>query len=117
MESFASLTARIATFALFFAIPAAAQSTSPEIDELHHRVAVIRSQLPQITALADKYVKFLGREGSGRFLISRRIDPAFLLEFLGRAGGPPDTQDADNTGASGLAILPVRHWAGNGLGI
>ena len=117
MKFLASLTARLAPIALCFATPILAQSQSPEIDELHRRVAVIRSQLPQIAALADKYAKFLGRDGSGRFLISRRIDPAFFLEFLTRAGGPPDTQDADNPAIPGLALLPVRHWAGNGLGL
>lgn len=117
MKSFASLTVRLTAIALLFAAPAVAQSGSPEIDELHRRVAIIRSQLPQITALANKYAKFLGRDGSGRFLISRRIDPAFFLEFTNRAGGPPDTQDADNPGVAGLALLPVRHWTGNGLGI
>ncbi len=117
MKSLASVTAGLTTTALLFATQLPGQSSFPEIHELHRRVAIIRSQLPQITALSDKYAAFLGRDGSGRFLISRRIDPAFFLEFTTRAGGPPDTQDADNPAIAGLALLPVRHWVGTAFGV
>ena len=112
-----SRIARLGFVGLFAAAPLIAQDHSPEIAELRRRIVTIRAQLPQLTTLADKYAPFLGYETSGRFLISRGIDPAFYLEFLTRAGGPPDTQDADNSVAPGLALLPVRHWDGNGLGI
>jgi len=108
MKSFASLTAYVATTALVFATHLPGQNRSPEIDELQRRVAIIRSQLPQITALSDKYATFLGRDGSGRFLISRRIDPALFQEFLARAGGPPDTQDAE------LGSVSLPRWNNSG---
>ena len=117
MRFSANPIAQVVLLALGASTPARSQGGPPEVDELRRRVAVMRSQLPQITLLADKYAAFLGYDGSGRFVISRQIDPAFYLEFQGRAGGPPDTQDADVGAAAGLALLPVRHWDGTGLGV
>ena len=97
--------------------PLAGQGDAPEVAELRARIAVIRSELPQVTATAEKYARFLGYESTGRLLLPRHLDPPLYLEFLFRAGGPPDTQDTEGSDLPGLVLLPIRHWDGVGFGV
>jgi hypothetical protein len=97
--------------------PLAGQGDAPEVAELRARVTAIRSELPQVSAIADKYARFLGYESTGRLLLPRQLDPALYLEFLFRAGGPPGTEDTDGSDLPGLVLLPIRHWDGVGFGV
>lgn len=112
-----SSPAPFVTLCVFLAAPLAGQGGASEVAELRGRVATIRAHLPQITGVAQKSAAFLGHESTSRFLIPRQLDPAFYLEFLFRAGGPPDTHDTGDPDAPGLVLLPVRHWIGVGLGV
>jgi hypothetical protein len=94
----------------------AAQGTPPEVSELRRRVAAIRSHLPDVTATAELAAGLFTSDTTLRFLFSRRNDPAAFIEFEIRAGGPPDTRDADDASARGLAIMSVRSWERGALG-
>ena len=109
--------AAVLSLALFAPASCRAQGGPPEIDELRRRITVIRAELPEISALATKLAPFLAQAASSRLLIPRSLDPGFFLEFSVRAGGPPDTQDADVSTLGGLALLPVRHWDGTAFGV
>ncbi len=95
----------------------AAQGAPPEITELRRRVSVMRAHISDITATAEFAAATMTRDTTLRFLFSRRLDPGAYLEFNVRAGGPPDTQDADNLSARGLVLMPVRNWDRSALTI
>src|ERR1022692_3036447 len=109
--------AHLVTLCILLPAQLAAQDGVPEVADLRARAAAIRASLPHITSVAEKSAAFLGHESTGRLLIPRQMDAAFYLEFRVRAGGPPDTQDTNDSDVPGLALLPVRHWMGVGLGV
>lgn len=109
--------AGLVTLGVIQSAPLAAQGGTIEIAELHQRVASIRAHLPDISRVAERSALFLGHESTSRLLIPRQLDPAFYLEFVARAGGPPDTRDTDEPDVPGLVLLPIRHWIGVGLGV
>lgn len=94
-----------------------AQGVPPEIAELRRRVSVMRTTMQNVTAAAEFAAATMTRDTTLRFLISRRLDPGTYIEFLVRAGGPPDTKDADDLSAHGVVIMPVRNWDRSALTI
>jgi hypothetical protein len=106
-----------ASGALFLGVAtASAQGVPPEIAELRRRVAAMRRNLPDITATAELAADMFTSDTTLRFLFSQHNDPSDFIEFNIRAGGPPDTRDADDGSMRGLAIMPVRSWERGALG-
>jgi hypothetical protein len=94
-----------------------AQDDAREVTELRRRVAVIRQQLPAIIEAAEYAAGHFKDDSTKRILVSRSYDPAVGLEFYYRAGGPPESGNADDQSRRGVVIFPVRHWQGIGLGV
>ena len=94
-----------------------AQDDARELAELRRRVAVIRSQLPAITDAAEYAASHFKADSGRRILVSKQVDPGLGLEFYFRAGGPPESGNADDPALRGVVLLPIRHWDGTGLGI
>lgn len=89
---------------------APAQDIPPEISELRRRVVAIRGSLPAVTETAEYLARVFGADSTRRFLVSRQFDPATWMEWYWRAGGPPETGNADDPAARGVVILPIRAW-------
>ena len=92
------------------------QDSAAEISELRRRIAVMRTEMPSITAAAEYAADLATRDTAMRFFIPSDVDPALKLEFTYHAGGPPDVGDAAIAGAHALIIVPVQSWEGTGLG-
>ncbi len=107
----ATVAAQLAGFAA-----ARAQGVPPEVAELRRRVAAIRHNLPDITSTAELAAGLFTNDSTLRFLISQQNAPAMAIEFTVRAGGPPETRNADDPTARGLVIMPVRSWDHGTLG-
>jgi hypothetical protein len=95
----------------------AAQDDAREVTELRRRIAVIRAQLPAITEAAEYAAGHFKDDSTKRLLVPKTIDAAMHLEFYWRAGGPPETGDADDPSRRGVILLPTRHWEGTGFGV
>lgn len=95
----------------------AAQDDAREVAELRRRIGVIRAQLPAITEAAEYAAGHFKGDSAKRILVSRKLDPGLGLEFYFRAGGPPESGNADDPSLRGVVLLPIRHWEGSGLGI
>jgi|CXWL01.1.fsa_nt_gi hypothetical protein len=94
-----------------------AQDDAREVAELRRRIAIIRSQMPAITEAAEYAAGHFKADSAKRILVPKSIDPGLGLEFIYRAGGPPESGNADDATLRGVVLLPVRHWDGLGLGI
>lgn len=95
----------------------AAQDDAREVAELRRRIAVIRTQLPAITEAAEYAAGHFKADSTKRILVAKSTDPGLSLEFYYRAGGPPETGNADDPSRRGLVLLAVPHWEQLGLGI
>jgi hypothetical protein len=93
----------------------AAQATPPEVTEMRRRVAVIRAEMPAITAAAEDAADRLGRNPTSRLMVSKSWDKSFWSEMVFHGGGPTGVEEADESPLSGILLLPVRSWDGEAL--
>ena len=87
-----------------------AQEDAREVAELRRRITIIRAQLPAITEAAEYAAGHLKADSTKRILVPKSIDPGLSLEFYYRAGGPPESGNADDPGRPRrrLCTRPVR---------
>jgi hypothetical protein len=82
---------------------------------MRRRIAVIRSEMPAITAAAEDAADRLGRNPESRLMVSKSWDKSFWSEMVFHGGGPTGIEEADESPLSGILLLPVRSWDGDAL--
>lgn len=97
------------------AAPLRAQQAVPEVAGMQRRIAAIRAELPAIITAAEDAADRLGRNPASRLLISKSWDKSFFSEMLVHGGGPVGLEDADESSAGGIVLMPVRNWDGEAL--
>jgi hypothetical protein len=95
--------------AVISSLPARVHAQVKEIDDLRHRVSVLRGELGAITAAAEMTAAMLTDQPSARLLISHQYSPSLAAEFHWHTGAGPGFGDPSDS-VPGVVLAPISSW-------